>query len=159
MFSFDVENITKGIGVITASLALVGGGYTLWDKLESKDILTWAPEYFSISDGPVSGEFKVEVAREKHRDDCTVTDFTLSVKDSDNIVHPATSSIGKFMGPASDTIDTFAYKMTINSDHQHKVAKGTATLIAYIDYACPEGNVAVTYPSHKNLTFNITEGK
>jgi hypothetical protein len=34
MFSFDVENITKGIGVITASLALIGGGYTLWDKIE-----------------------------------------------------------------------------------------------------------------------------
>jgi len=50
MISFDLENITKGIGVVTASLALIGGGYTLWDKIESKDILTWAPEYFTISD-------------------------------------------------------------------------------------------------------------
>jgi len=151
MFIFDVENITKGIGVVTATFALIGGGYTLWDKMESKDIMTWAPEYFSISDGPADGEFKVEVAREKHRDDCTVTDFTLSVRDSENIVHPATSSIGKFMGPASDKIDTFAYKMKLAEGHMHKVAKGTATLIAYIDYACPEGNIAVTW---KNPHYN-----
>lgn len=157
MFSFDVENITKGVGVITATLAMLGGGYTLWDKLENKDILTWAPEYFEITDGPVSGEFKVTVAREKHRDDCTVTDFTLSIRDSENIVHPATSSIGKFMGPANDKIDTFAYKMKLAEGHVHKVAKGTATLIAYIDYDCPEGHIAVTYPDHDNLKFNITK--
>lgn len=151
----DIENLTKGIGVVTATLAMLGGGYTLLDKLESKEILTWAPEYFNISNGPVNGEFKVEVAREKHRDDCTVTDFTLTVRDSENIIHPATSSIGKFMGPASDKIDTFAYKMQIAEDHRHKVAKGTATLIAYINYDCPEGHIAVTYPDHKNLTFVI----
>jgi hypothetical protein len=151
----DIENLTKGIGVVTATLAMLGGGYTVWDKFSSKDILTWAPEYFNISNGPVNGEFKVEVAREKHRDDCTVTDFTLTVRDSENIIHPATSSIGKFMGPANDKIDTFAYKMQIAEDHRHKVAKGTATLIAYIDYDCPEGHVAVTYPDHKNLTFVI----
>jgi len=149
----DIENITKGIGIITASLAMIGGGYTVWDKFESKDILTWAPEYFVIE--PYEGDYKVTVAREKHRDDCTVTDFTLTVRDSQNIVHQASSSIGKFMGPASDTVDTFAFKMQIESDQ--KVAPGTATLIAYIDYACPEGNVAVTYPKHKNLKFNITD--
>ena len=152
----DIETITKGIGMITATLALIGGGYTLYDKFGFEDpILTWAPEYFEITDGPANGEFKVTAAREKHRDDCTVTDFTLTVKDSDNIVHPATSSIGKFMGPASDKIDTFAYKMQIKEDHKHKVAKGTATLIAYIDYDCPEGHIAVTYPDHKNLQFEI----
>src|SRR5210317_180832 len=157
MLSFGIENITKGIGVVTATFALIGGGYTLWDKLEDRTILTWAPEYFTISDGPVDGDFKVEVAREKHRDDCTVTDFTLTIRDSENIVHPATSSIGKFMGPANDKIDTFAYKMQIAEDHKHKVAKGTATLIAYIDYDCPEGHIAITYPDHENLQFNITE--
>ena len=93
MFSFDVENITKGVGVITATLAMLGGGYTLWDKLENKDILTWAPEHFNIA--PYEGDYKVTVAREKHRDDCTVTDFTLTVRDSENIVHKASSSIGK----------------------------------------------------------------
>ena len=61
------------------------------------------------------------------------------------------------MGPASDTVDTFAFKMKIESTQT--VAPGTATLIAYIDYACPEGNVAVTYPKHKNLKFNITGEK
>ena len=152
MFSFDVENITKGIGIVTASLAMIGGGYSVWDKFESKDILTWAPEHFNIA--PHEGDYKVTVAREKHRDDCTVTDFTLTVRDSENIVHQASSSIGKFMGPASDTVDTFAFKMAIESDQP--VAPGMATLIAYIDYACPEGNIAVTYPKHKNLTFNIT---
>lgn len=153
MFSLDVENITKGIGVITATLAMVGGGYTVWDKFESKDILTWAPEHFAIvayEDG-----YKVTVAREKHRDDCTVEDFTLTVRDSENIVHQASSSIGKFMGPASDTVDTFAFKMQIESDQV--VSPGIATLIAYIDYSCPEGEVAVTYPRHENLTFNIEE--
>ena len=153
MFSFDVENITKGIGIVTASLAMIGGGYSVWDKFESKDILTWAPEHFNIV--PYDGDYKVTVAREKHRDDCTVTDFTLTVRDSENIVHQASSSIGKFMGPASDTVDTFAFKMAIEPDQP--VASGMATLIAYIDYACPEGNVAVTYPKHNNLKFEITE--
>ena len=158
MISFDVENITKGIGVLTATFALIGGGYTLYDKLGIPDpILTWAPEHFVVRGGPLNGEFRVIAAREKHRDDCTVTDFTLTVKDSDNIVHPAKSSIGKFMGPASDRVDTFAYKMQIAHDHTQKVAPGVATLVAYIDYDCPEGHIAVTYPDHKNLTFNITE--
>jgi len=155
MFSFDVENITKGIGVVTATLAMLGGGYTVWDKFSSKDILTWAPEHFNIA--PYEGDYKVTVAREKHRDDCTVTDFTLTVRDSENIVHQASSSIGKFMGPASDTVDTFAFKMKI--EPTQKVAPGTATLIAYIDYACPEGNIAVTYPNHDNLKFDIAGSK
>jgi hypothetical protein len=45
--------------------------------------------------------------------------------------------------------------MKLAEGHMHKVAKGTATLIAYIDYACPEGNIAVTYPDHENLRFVI----
>ena len=32
MFSFDVENITKGIGIVTATFAMIGGGYTMLDK-------------------------------------------------------------------------------------------------------------------------------
>ena len=71
MISFDIENITKGIGVVTATFALIGGGYTLYDKLGIEDpILEWAPQYFEISDGPADGEFRVIVAREKLRDDC-----------------------------------------------------------------------------------------
>ena len=158
MISFDVENITKGIGVVTATFALIGGGYTLWDKLESKDILEWSPENFSISDGPVSGEFSVIVAREKFRDDCSVEGFALEVRDSEYIVHPASPSIAVFSGPASDTIDKFGFKVTIEPHHQERVALGEATLLAHIDYACPEGHVVVNYPDHPNLRFQITDG-
>ena len=157
MFSFDLENITKGIGVITASLALVGGGYTLWDKLESKDILTWAPEHFEISDGPRDGTFDACVAREKHRDDCSVEGFTIEVKDSKYMVHTASPGLSKFSGPASDKIDKFGFTFTIDEEHQHMLPTGTATLLARIDYECPEGPVVVSYPDHENLQFEITE--
>lgn len=155
MFSFGVENITKSIGVVTATFALVGGGYTLWDKFESKDILTWAPEYFSVSDGLRDGTFDVIVAREKHRDDCSVEDFTLEVKDSKYMVHTASPSVSKFSGPASDKIDKFGFSFTIDIEHQHTISLGTATLLASIDYMCPEGPVVVSYPDHKNLRFGI----
>ena len=157
MFSFDLENITKGIGVITASLALVGGGYTLWDKLESKDILTWSPEHFQISDAPRDGTFDVIVAREKHRDDCSVEGFTLEVKDSKYMVHTAIPGITKFSGPASDKVDKFGFTFTIDEEHQHMIPAGEATLLAHIDYQCPEGAVVVNYPDHENLTFKILE--
>jgi hypothetical protein len=157
MFSFDVENITKGIGVITASLALVGGGYTLWDKLEDKTILTWAPEHFQISDAPVNGTFDVIVAREKHRDDCKVEGFTLEVKDSKYMVHTAIPGMTKFSGPANDKVDKFGFTFTIAEEHRSMIDPGPATLLARIDYACPEGPVVVAYPDHKNLTFNIVE--
>ena len=160
MFSFGVENITKSIGVVTATFALVGGGYTLWDKFESKDILTWAPEYFSVSDGPRDGTFDVIVAREKHRDDCSVEDFTLEVKDSKYMVHTASPSVHKFSGPASHKIDKFGFSFTIDMafgriEHQHTISLGTATLLASINYMCPEGPVVVSYPDHKNLRFEI----
>ena len=157
MISFDLENITKGIGVVTASLALIGGGYTLWDKIESKDILTWAPEHFTISDGPKDGSFDVIVAREKHRDDCKVTGFRLEVKDSKYMVHTASPSVAKFSGPASDKIDKFGFSFSINEEHIHMIPKGEATLLAHIDYECPEGPVVVNYPDHENLKFNITD--
>ena len=154
----DIESITKGIGVVTATFALIGGGYTLYDKLGIEDpILEWAPEYFQISDGPVTEEFKVIVAREKLRDDCKVTGFRIEVRDSEYIVHPAVPSIAKFSGPANEKIDKFGYKITIEPHHQSKVALGKATLLAHIDYDCPEGQVVVNYPDHPNLRFNITE--
>ena len=157
MWVVDVENITKGIGVVTATFALIGGGYTLWDKLESKDILTWAPEYFEVSDGPRDGSFDVIVAREKHRDDCKVEGFRLEVKDSKYMVHTATPSIAKFSGPASDKVDKFGYSFTIDEEHQDMIPPGEATLLVHIDYVCPEGEVVVNYPDHENLRFNITE--
>ena len=157
MFSFDVENITKGIGVVTATFAMIGGGYTLWDKVGSKDILTWAPEHFEISDGPVTGSFDVIVAREKHRDDCSVEGFTLEVRDSKYMVHLATPGLTKFSGPASDKIDKFGFTFTIDEEHRDIIKPGEATLLAHIDYMCPEGPVVMNYPDHENLTFKILE--
>ena len=155
MWAVDIENITKGIGVITATFALIGGGYSLWGKLESKEILTWAPEYFEISDGPVGGSFDVIVAREKHRDDCSVEGFALEVKDSKYMVHRAIPSVAKFSGPASDKIDKFGYSFTIDKEHIEMIEPGTATLLAHINYQCPEGPVTVNYPDHENLEFEI----
>lgn len=157
MISFDIENITKGIGVVTASLALVGGGYSVWDKFEDKDILTWAPEHFEVSDASVNGTFDVVVAREKHRDDCKVTGFRLEVKDSKYHVHKAIPSIAKFSGPASEKIDKFGFSFTIDQEHKDMIKPGEAILLAHIDYECPEGPVVVNYPDHANLQFNITE--
>ena len=157
MFSFDVENITKGIGVVTATLAMVGGGYTFLDRFEDNSILTWAPEHFEVSDGPRDGTFDVVVAREKHRDDCKVEGFRLEVKDSKYMVHTASPSIAKFSGPASDKIDKFGYSFTIDEEHQHMIPPGTATLLVHIDYMCPEGPVVVNYPDHANLQFEIKE--
>jgi len=157
MLSFDIETITKGIGVITATLAMLGGGYTLWDKLQDKTILTWAPEYFSVSDGPVDGTFDVIVAREKHRDDCKVENFTLEIKDSKYNVHTVHPSIAQFSGPASHKIDKFGFSFTIDKTHKHMIVPGQAILLARIDYKCPEGLVIVSYPDHENLWFAITE--
>lgn len=155
----DADEIKKWLGVITASFAVIGGGYTAFEKTHffDKSILTWSPEHFSISSGPATEEFRVIVAREKHRDDCTVENFKLEVKDSNMIVHNAKPSIAKFSGPASEKIDKFGY--TIMIENPEKVASGTATLLARISYKCPEGNVVVTYPDHPNLTFNITKQK
>lgn len=153
----DADEIKKWLGVITASFAVIGGGYTAIEKSNffKKPILTWAPEHFSISSGPANSEFKVIAAREKHRDDCSVEGFKLEVRDSDLVMHPAKSSISKFSGPASDKIDKFAY--TIKIEDPKKVSVGTATLMAHIDYKCPEGQKVINYPDHKNLTFEITK--
>ena len=154
----DTDFITKPVAAVTAILAMVGGGYTLYDKvkLPPKDILQWDADHFSISNGPASGSFKVVVARQKIRDDCTVEDFSLEVRDSDYMVHKALPSVAKFSGPASPTVDKFGYTMTV--EKPDSVSIGGAKLIARIMYKCPEGNVVIAYPDHKNLTFNI-EGK
>ena len=153
----ELDFVTKIIGACTATIALVTGGYTLSDKigLFKQPILTWSPEHFKITGGPANGNFKVIVAREKHRDDCAVKDFKLEVRDSDMIVHLAKSSISTFSGPATHKIDKFGY--TISLDEPAKVAVGKATLLANINYKCPEGEVIVNYPDHENLTFDITK--
>lgn len=153
----DLDNITKGIGAVTATFALIGGGYTLSDKfgLFDKPILEWAPEHFEITDGPIDGPFRVIVAREKIRDDCDVVGFTLEIRDSEYVVHPATPSVTKFSGPANDKVDKFGFNMYVHEGHYDRVALGEATLLATINYECPEGPVVVHYPDHENLRFNI----
>lgn len=155
----NYDNITKPIAVFTAVMGAVGGGYALVDKtgLNKKDILKWDANHFEISDGPANQPFKVVVARQKIRDDCTVEDFTLEVKDSNYVAHKAIPSIVKFSGPASEKVDKFAYTITI--DNPDTVAVGKATLLARISYKCPEGNVIITYPDHENLTFKIEKGE
>jgi len=154
---FRGDWVSRLIQIVTGASAAIGGVWVVIDQLGllHGDILTWHPEYFEISDGPVSGEFQVSVAREKHRDDCTVEDFVVDVRDSKNIIHKATPSISKFMGPATHRIDTFAYRITI--DNPGDVAPGEATLVAYIYYDCPEGKVIVNYPDHPNTRFDIRE--
>ena len=154
----DTDFITKPVAAVTAVLAMIGGGYSVYDKfkLPPKDILKWDADHFSITNGPASGSFKVVVARQKIRDDCTVEDFSLEVRDSDYMVHKALPSVAKFSGPASPTVDKFGYTMTV--EVPESVALGGAKLIARIMYKCPEGNVVIAYPDHKNLSFNI-EGK
>lgn len=154
MMEIDVEKTTKGVGLVTAIFAMVGGGYAVTDKVGffKKPILEWAPEHFSISDGPANGSFRVVVARKKYRD-CDVTKFALEVKDSNYVVHKAKPSIPSFSGPATKEIDKFAYSIKI--ENPQNVAKGEAMLLAHIGYKCPEGEQVVNYPSHPNLTFNV----
>ena len=153
--SLDVDRITKSVGAVTALFAMIGGGYTATDKLGlfKKPILEWSSEHFSISPGPADGEFAVIAARKKIRDDCSVEQFYLEVRDSRYIVHKANPSIAKFSGPATDKIDKFGY--TISIENPSRVSPGRATLLAHIRYKCPEGEVLINYPDHANLTFEI----
>ena len=154
-------DVAKTISAVAASVAALGGSYTLADKFGwfDKPILNWSPEHFEISDGSAGGEFKVVVARQKLRDDCEVTNFKIEIKDSDFVVHPAIPSIATFSGPATPTVDKFGYKFTFSPEVQKKIAAGEAPLLAHIKYKCPEREVVVNYPNHKNLKFNITRGK
>jgi hypothetical protein len=149
-----LENTKTVLGVISATIGIAVGGYSLVDEIGfNKDILTWAPDHFKITGGPADGEFEAIVAREKHRDDCSVTGFKLEIRDSNYMVYPVTPSATKFSGPASDTIDKFGYKFYLHETDIHKVAPGLATLSGQISYNCPEGEVFIHYPP--NLTFMI----
>jgi hypothetical protein len=150
---------TKIVAFLTAVVTLAGGGYTFGDKLGwfKKDILRWEPEEFRISDGPVNGVFKVIVARQKLRDDCDVLEFRLEVRDSDLRVHPVKPDIAVFAGPAANKVDKFAYGFSFQPEHQSMIALGKAVLLGRIKYKCPEGEVLVQYPRHKNMEFEITK--
>ena len=145
-------DLTKTIGAVAASIAAIGGGYTLADKFGWFDraILEWAPEHFKIT--AASGQpITVTVARIKKRDDCSVENFTPSIRDAAGMVHEATTTASKFSGPAGPQIDTFTYQLAMV--RKEKIAPGTATLLATIKYKCPEGERIVQYPRHANLSF------
>jgi hypothetical protein len=149
----EIPKLTPVVQFVTASFALVVGGYTAGDKFGwfQKPILEWAPEHFSIKAEQIGKPISVTVARIKKRDDCSVEAFVPTVRDSAGMMHDATPSTSKFTGPAGDQIDTFAYQLTLSE--KEKVAPGKATLTAVIKYKCPEGERVVTYPRHENLSF------
>jgi hypothetical protein len=147
-------DITKVIASIAASVAAIGGGYTLADKFGFFDraIIEWSPENFKIV-AEAGKPINVTVARIKKRDDCSVESFTPSIRDAAGMVHEATTTASKFSGPAGPTIDTFTYQLTMVG--KNKIADGNATLLATIKYKCPEGERVVQYPRHPNLSFDL----
>lgn len=146
-------DLTKVIGAVAASVAALGGSYTLADKFGwlDREILEWSPKHFNISPAKIGEPIVVTVARIKKRDDCSVEAFTPTVRDAAGMVHEATPSNNKFTGPAGDEVDTFMYQLKLSD--KEPVAPGKATLTAIIKYKCPEGERVVTYPRHKNLSF------
>ena len=146
----DADTITKPVATVTAIITMIGGIYSVYDKVKfPKDIIKWDAEHFSISNGPASGEFKVIVARQKLRDDCSVEDFTLEVRDSGYIMHKALPSVAKFSGPANEKVDKFGYTMKI--ENPETVSSGEAKLIARIVYKCPEGETIVYIVTGKQI--------
>lgn len=146
-------DVAKTISAVAASVAALGGGYTLADKFGWFDraILEWSPEHFKIEDAKLGHPVHVTVARIKKRDDCSVEEFTPTIRDAAGMIHDATPSTSRFTGPAGPEIDTFAYQLVVSK--KEVVTPGKATLTAVIKYKCPEGERVVTYPRHQNLSF------
>ena len=151
----ELPKLTPIVQFVTASFALVVGGYGIGDKFGwlQKPILEWAPEHFSIPAVKIGHPVHVTVARIKKRDDCSVEAFVPTVRDADGMIHDATPSTSKFTGPAGPEVDTFAYQLKISD--KEKITPGKATLTAVIKYKCPEGERVVTYPRHENLSFML----
>ena len=150
----EFPKLTPVVQFVTASFALVVGGYTTGDKFGwfQRPILEWAPEHFKIV-AEAGKPINVTVARIKKRDDCSVESFTPSIRDAAGMVHEATTTASKFSGPAGPEIDTFTYQLTMV--RKEKIADGKATLLATIKYKCPEGERVVQYPRHPNLSFDL----
>lgn len=153
--TLDLSKLTPVVQFVTATFAVLVGGYTAGDKFGwfDKAIIEWAPQHFRIAPAKIGEPIRVTVARIKKRDDCSVELFVPSVRDANGMVHEATPSMSKFSGPAGPSIDTFTYELTLNA--KERVAPGAATLLASIKYKCPEGERTVQYPRHDNLTFTL----
>lgn len=146
----------KTIATIVASVVtILGGGYTFFDKLGfhwSRPVLTWSPEHFNISSGPLDEPFRAVVARQKHRDDCEVSGFTVYVRDSSLEMFQVTPSTTNFSGPATNEIDKFAYKFYIREQDYESISTGEAEFMGVINYSCPEGSQRIEYPSDLKFT-------
>jgi hypothetical protein len=151
----ELPKLTPVVQFVTASFALVVGGYTAGDKFGwfQKPILEWSPDHFKIPATKIGQPVNVTVARIKKRDDCSVEGFEPTVRDAAGMIHAATPSMSKFTGPAGPDIDTFTYQLKVSD--KEPIAPGKATLLATIKYKCPEGERTVTYPRHANLTFTL----
>jgi hypothetical protein len=151
----ELPKLTPVVQFVTASFALVVGGYTAGDKFGwfQRPILEWSPEHFKIAATKIGEPVNVTVARVKKRDDCSVEGFETTVRDAAGMIHAATPSMSKFTGPAGPDIDTFTYQLKVSD--KETIAPGKATLLATIKYKCPEGERTVTYPRHNNLTFML----
>ena len=105
-------DLTKAIGAVAASVAALGGSYTLADKFGWFDraIIEWSPENFKIV-ADAGQPINVTVARIKKRDDCSVESFTPNIRDAAGMVHEVTTTASKFSGPAGPEIDTFTYQL------------------------------------------------
>ena len=116
-------DLTKAIGAVAASVAALGGSYTLADKFGWFDraIIEWSPEHFKIV-AEAGQPINVTVARIKKRDDCSVESFTPSIRDAAGMVHEATTTASRFSGPAGPQIDTFTYQLTMVQ--KEKIADG-----------------------------------
>jgi len=147
-------DLAKTMGAVAASIAALGGSYTLADKFGWFDraIIEWSPENFKIV-AETGQPINVTVAQIKKRDDCSVESFTPSIRDANGMVHEATTTASRFSGPAGPQIDTFTYQLTMSN--KENIANGKATLLATIKYRCPEGERVVQYPRHENLSFEL----
>jgi len=151
----ELPKLTPVVQFVTASFALVVGGYTAGDKFGwfQRPILEWAPEHFKIAPAKIGDPVNVTVARIKKRDDCSVEGFEPTVRDAAGVIHAAIPTMSKFTGPSGPEIDTFTYQLKVSD--KETISPGKATLLGTIKYKCPEGERTVTYPRHKNLTFML----
>ncbi len=98
----DLPKLTPVVQFFTAAFALAVGGYTASEKFGwlTHDIIVWAPEDFRIVDTKIGEPVQVTVARIKKRDDCSVENFEVTVRDGAGMIHEAAPSMTRFTGPA-----------------------------------------------------------
>lgn len=154
----QLDTLKTFFAVIASLVTILGGGYTLFDKIGFKwtrPVLTWHIEDFYIVSGPMDEPFRIVVAREKHRDDCELISFKTDIQDSNLEVYQVTTSSQSFSGPASDKVEKFAFKFYLMEKDYNNIAMGKAKFIASLKYSCPEGDQIISYPSDLDFTIYI----